>query len=229
MRSHARSISLLVASMAACLGLFAAPGVASAACPSDPGCVTYSPASGAPGTLVTITPRSGGQLPVIDSTACGTGARVNADFIRGGVVVALSPVSGDRTRARFRVPQTSPGTYRVDLYCPPAAANTAVTLSPTFQVLAPETSTDPAVPGESSFLLPFGSAVGITFGVAFALVLFALPRTRLARSATAAFIVRHAPFAGPGSVAAHPVFGRESRWIGPRPHSSVRTRRLRSP
>ena len=219
-------VILAVALVCAFAVLLSAPGAARAACPSDPdACVHYSPSGAAVGTTVTLTPgTAGGELPVIQSSECAPGARVNADFIRNGVVVALSELKGTKARATFRVPSTAPGFYRVDLYCPDG--NHAVTLSPGFRVLAPETSTeavalvgDEGTRGPLSPLAPFT----ITFVIAFGLALVVLFRSPLTARVSAGLAIRHVPFGGPGSIASHPLFGREPSWPSPRPRSSVRS------
>jgi hypothetical protein len=160
---------LVAAGLLAWAALLSTTGVVRAQCGTPGACVEYSPAAAAPGAIVTITPAvEGDLLPVIQSTDCAPGARVNADFVKNGVVVALSPLTGNRSRAQFRVPKTAAGVYRVDLYCP--EGNTAVTIEPNFQVLPPDTATDPtelaAAPSLPSpllatFLLAFAVAAGM--------------------------------------------------------------------
>jgi hypothetical protein len=167
----------LLAALAAPAALLGAPGPAQAQCAAGSSrCVEYSPEAATPGTLVTVTPATpGAVLPLIQSSDCAPNARVNADFIRNGVVVAVSPLSGTANRAQFRVPSTAAGTYRVDLYCPDG--NTAMTLEPNFQVLAPDTATvtpDLAAPG-SSPTIPLAAI----YAFAFAVAVFAFSRVKL--------------------------------------------------
>jgi hypothetical protein len=177
MKSRLIVLPLLAALVAAWAAVLGAPGAAQAQCGSGAAhCVEYSPAAAAPGAVVTVTPVTpGGLLPVIQSADCAPNARVNADFVRNGVVVALSRLSGTPNRAQFRVPTTAAGTYRIDLYCPDG--NTAVTLEPDFQVLPPDTATltpDIAMPGS-------GPTIPLTaiYAFAFAFAVFAFSRVRL--------------------------------------------------
>jgi hypothetical protein len=176
MRPRALLVPLLTAGLLALAGLFSAAEVAQAQCGSGSGaCVEYSPSAAAPGTVVTLTPATDGdQLPVIQSTDCAPGARVNVDFVKNGVVVALSPLSGTRERAQFRVPQTAAGNYRVDLYCPDG--NTAVTIEPNFQVLPPDTAT--LAPDSGSGPGPI-TPLTATYALALLLGVLAFSKTKL--------------------------------------------------
>jgi hypothetical protein len=178
MKSRLIVLPLLAALVGAWAAVLGAPGAVQAQCaPSSAHCVEYSPAAGAPGTMVTVTPTTpGGLLPVIQSADCAPNTRVNADFVRNGVVVAVSRLSGTSSRAQFRVPTTTAGTYRIDLYCPDG--NTAGTLEPNFEVLGLDTATlptDVASPG-SSPTIPLAAI----FAFAFAVAVFAFSRVRLA-------------------------------------------------
>lgn len=167
-------LAALVAAWAAVLG--APPGVQAQCAAGSSRCVEYSPAAGAPGTLVTVTPVTpGGLLPVIQSADCAPNARVNADFVKNDVVVALSPLSGTANRAQFRVPTTAAGTYRIDLYCPDG--NTAVTLEPEFQVLAPDTAT--LTPDDVALASLPTIPLAVTYALAFALAIVAFSRVKL--------------------------------------------------
>jgi hypothetical protein len=167
----------LLALVAAWVAVLGAPRAAQAQCGSSSAhCVEFSPAAGAPGTLVTVTPVTpGGLLPVIQSADCAPNARVNADFVKDGVVVAVSRLSGMSNRAQFRVPTTATGTYRIDLYCPDG--NTAVTLEPEFQVLALDTATltpDVTSPGPNPTI-----PLAAIYAFAFAVAAFAFSRVKL--------------------------------------------------
>ena len=189
MKSRLIVLPLLAALVAAWAAVLGAPGAAQAQCgSSSTHCVEYSPEAGAPGTMVTVTPTTpGGLLPVIQSADCAPNARVNADFVKNGVVVAVSHLSGTSSRAQFRVPTTAAGAYRIDLDCPDG--NTAGTLEPEFQVLGLDTSTlptDAGVPG-SSPTIPLATIFAFTFAIA----VFAFSRVRLAvLDRTARFGVR---------------------------------------
>jgi hypothetical protein len=178
MKSRLVVLPLLAALVAAWAAVLGAPGAVQAQCGSGSAhCVEYSPEAGAPGTLVTVTPVTpGGHLPVIHSADCAANAQVNADFVKNGVVVAVSRLSGTPNRAQFRVPTTAVGTYRIDLYCPDG--NTAGTLEPEFQVLALDTATltsDVAVPGPGPTI-----PLAAIYAFAFAVAVFAFSRVKLA-------------------------------------------------
>lgn len=215
MRNPVLPAALLLAIVATSASLFAAPGRVLAQCATDPQeCVTYSPSAAAPGTVVTITPAAGQVIPVIDSDECAVDARVNIDFIRGGVVVALSPLTGTNERARFRVPSAAPGTYRVDLYCP--QGDHAATIA-NFRILAPDTSTIGAVPlggSGTNFLVPLVAM----FALAFAFVLLLV---RPIRAAAATLTVRHVAITGPSST-------KYWRRVGGDPGAGLTTPRPRS-
>jgi hypothetical protein len=176
MRPRLTVLPLLTALVAAWAALLSLPAGAAAQCATtSAACVEFSPSAGPPGTLVTITPAAGESLlPVIQSADCAPNARVNADFVKNGVVVALSPLSGTTARAQFRVPKTAAGTYRIDLYCP--NGNTAVTLEPDFQVLPPDTAT--LAPDAAMTPAPTTPLAAI-WGLAFAVAVLAFSRVKL--------------------------------------------------
>jgi hypothetical protein len=189
MKSRLIVLPLLGALAAAWAAVLGAPAAVQAQCGSGSAhCVEYSPEAGSPGTLVTVTPVTpGGLLPVIQSADCAPNARVNADFVKDGVVVAVSRLSGTSNRAQFRVPTTAVGMYRIDLYCPDG--NTAGTLEPEFQVLALDTATltpDVAAPGPSPTI-----PLAAIYAFAFAVAVFAFSRVKLVTlDRTARFGVR---------------------------------------
>lgn len=177
MKSRLIVLPLLAAVVVAWAALLGAPRPAQAQCAvGSSRCVEFSPEAAAPGTLVTVTPATpGALLPLIQSSDCAPNARVNADFVKNGVVVAVSPLSGTANRAQFRVPTTAAGTYRIDLYCPDG--NTAMTLEPNFEVLGLDTATlptDVASPN-STPTIPLAAI----YAFAFAVAVFAFSRVRL--------------------------------------------------
>jgi hypothetical protein len=176
MRPRLTVLPLLAALVAAWAALLAIPAGAAAQCATtSAACVEFSPSAGPPGTLVTVTPAAGENLlPVIQSADCAPNAKVNADFVKNGVVVALSPLSGSPSRAQFRVPRTAAGTYRIDLYCP--NGNTAVTLEPDFQVLPPDTAT--LAPDAGMAPAPT-TPLAAVWGLAFAVAVLAFSRVKL--------------------------------------------------